>query len=134
MKIELGYGTTSEITLEIDSDALLYQHRQEIFPNLTLDVLPQAVTEALENPLEFPPLRECLLDDDTLAIPVAPGVPHLEIILRSVLKHIFTAPEIHRPARVVILGTQEDAQFSELTVEKLLTSENDSVSKENSVS
>ncbi len=123
MKLKLPCGKESTIQLEISSEALQYQPRQDILPNLTFDALPQAVFDALESPLDFPPLRECLLDDDTLAIPVATGVPHLETILRSVLDYVFTASELHRPARVVIIGTAKDKQFMELTPEKIVTQE-----------
>lgn len=108
MQIKLHYGLQSELSFQVAEESLLHVHGQDAPQNLTLAQLPQAVFDALEHPIEFPPLRECLLDSDHLVIPIAPGIPHAETILRSVLEYVFgTSPE-HQPLHVTILRTRSD--------------------------
>ena len=91
MKIEFPYGRDSFLDLDLPDESVLYSHAQDAVENIPLSDLPTAVTQALENPLNVPPLRECLMSDDHLVIPVAPMVPHIGSILQTVLEHVFSA-------------------------------------------
>ena len=83
MKIQFPYGRDSFLALDLPDESVLYAHTQEEVENIPLTDLPSAVTQALENPLNVPPLRECLMSDDHLVIPVAPEVPHVGTILQA---------------------------------------------------
>ncbi len=89
MKIQFPYGRDSFLDLDLPEESVLYAHTQVAVENIPLGELSAAVTNALENPLNFPPLRECLMNDDHLVIPVAPEVPHIGTILQAVLDHVF---------------------------------------------
>lgn len=111
MKIQFPYGRDSFLDLDLPEESVLYAHTQVAVENIPLGELSAAVTNALENPLNFPPLRECLMNDDHLVIPVAPEVPHIGTILQAVLDHVFSASPEHQPARVTILQTKTDEQI-----------------------
>ena len=111
MKIQFPYGRDSFLALDLPDESVLYAHTQDAVENIPLPELPAAVTQALENPLNVPPLRECLMSDDHLVIPVAPEVPQIGTILQAVLDHVFSGALEHQPARVTILQTKTDEQI-----------------------
>ena len=111
MKIQFPYGQESFLDLELPDESVLYAHTQEAVENIPLPELPAAVNHALENPLNVPPLRECLMSDDHLVIPVAPEVPHIGTIVQAVLDHVFSASPEHRPKHATILQTKTDEQI-----------------------
>ena len=123
MNLKLVYGTASELTLDLESTASVYLHGADQPENLKIEELEEAVWNALESPTEFPPFRECLFSGDKLAIPVAPGVPHLESILHAVLKYFFSTPELHQPDLVTILRTEEDEKAAPITLDAILPNE-----------
>ncbi|MBR0193522.1 MAG: DUF2088 domain-containing protein [Thermoguttaceae bacterium] len=110
MKIEFPYGRDSFLDLDLPDESVLYSHAQDAVENIPLSDLPTAVTQALENPLNVPPLRECLMSDDHLVIPVAPMVPHIGTILQTVLEHVFSASPEHQPRHATILQTKIDEE------------------------
>ncbi|MBE6428877.1 MAG: hypothetical protein E7028_09945 [Planctomycetaceae bacterium] len=123
MNIKLHYGLDSELKISSDDQNLLYFHGQNTPTALGAEELLSEVRQSLETPINFPSFRECLLDDDRLVIPIAPGIPQIELILQSVLKYVFSGPEIHRPAYVTILRTKEDEAAGKPRLEKILSDE-----------
>jgi len=111
MKIQFPFGRSNSLNLDLPSESVLYAHTREGVENIPLAELPGTVARALAEPLGFPPLRDCLLDDDHLVIPVAPEVPQIETILRAVLDHVFSGPTEHQPARVTVLQTRTDEEL-----------------------
>lgn len=110
MKIQFPYGQESFLDLDFPDESVLYVHKQEAVENIPLPELSAVVKCALEAPLNFPPFRESLMNDDHLVIPVAPGVPQIGTILQAVLDYVFSAPAEQRPARVTILQTKTDEE------------------------
>lgn len=120
MNVKLHYGRDSELDFPADEQDLLYFHGQDMPDNLWPEELLKTVRQALASPIGFPPFQECLLDDDRLVIPIFPGIPHIELILRAVLEYVFSGPEIHQPAFVTILRAKEDEAVGMPRLEKIL--------------
>jgi len=123
MNLNLVYGTASELSLNLESLESVYLHGADLPENLKIDEIEKAVLNALDAPTEFPPFRECVFSGEKLAIPVAPGVPHLEHILRAVLKYFFSSPELHQPEQVTILRTEEDEKASPISLDAVIPDE-----------
>lgn len=88
MKVSVGYGSRT-VELDIDERHLVQVERAPVTPNLTDPV--QALREALEHPLDYPPLRLALTPDDHVAIFVDESTPHLAQLLIPILEHIVEA-------------------------------------------
>src|SRR5262245_53979650 len=89
-----------QATLEVPVDRWLPLCRQETEVDLSDPV--QAVAEALERPLRYPPLRKGLTPDDHVTVVVDERLPHLPHLLTPVLEHIVAAG-IH-PAAITLLS------------------------------
>lgn len=84
MKMQLEWGQQrTEIEVPAGEVAV---HRQAQVPTLANPA--QAVAEALENPLGFPPLRLALTPDDHIAILVDEHLPRLTELLVPILQHL----------------------------------------------
>ncbi len=122
MQVLLHFGNHTPLEFEVSDEALLYIHGRDAQKNLSFQELSQEILAALEEPLEYAPLRESLLDEDHLVIPVSPGIPQIELILKTVLEYIFTAPTVHIPAKITILRTHDDETAGIPKIENILPS------------
>ncbi len=78
-----------QLDVEVDAYKLVRSYRAAPAPALT-DV-GAAVREALERPLDYPPLRRALTPDDHVAIVVDETVPQLPRVLVPILEHVCAA-------------------------------------------
>jgi nickel-dependent lactate racemase len=88
MRVGLDWGR-HHLDVEIATKKFVAVRRQETAPAL---VDPgAAVREALEAPVDFPPLRRALTPDDQLVIVVDEQVPQLARLLVPILEHVRSA-------------------------------------------
>jgi nickel-dependent lactate racemase len=85
MRIGIDYGL-EHVELDMPEERLVAVHQEPEAP--PLDDPVAAVREALEHPVDFPPLRRALTPDDHVAVVVDPHLPHLAQLLTAVLEHI----------------------------------------------
>ena len=85
MRADIAWGN-STLELEIDEANLVVGQRAPIPPNIPDPV--EALRNALEHPLDYPPLRRALTPDDHVAIVVDEGIPGLGSLLTPLLEHI----------------------------------------------
>jgi nickel-dependent lactate racemase len=77
------------LTLDIPTDRLIPLERPERAAPLADPV--QAVRDALESPLRYPPLRRALTPDDHVTIVVDEHLPRLAQLLTAVIEHVVSA-------------------------------------------
>ncbi|MDO4569311.1 MAG: lactate racemase domain-containing protein [Planctomycetia bacterium] len=136
MKVQLSYGKDSEIEWDIPSENILYFHGVYLDDAKTGDAktgnaiaddeIKARICAALDAPQGYPPLRECLIQGDSVVLPVAPGLPMRDAILEAILEYLWALDEPHRPGRVAILLSAHDspnAPFFSLELEKILPEE-----------
>jgi nickel-dependent lactate racemase len=88
MHLGLAWGQ-QELELDIDERRLVRAQRAAEAPALANPAA--AVREALEHPIDYPPLRRALTPDDHVAIVVDEQVPHLAQVLVPILEHVCKA-------------------------------------------
>jgi nickel-dependent lactate racemase len=88
MRIGISYGR-EQVELEVNENALLDVHRQDETAPVT-DVAA-AVRNALEAPVNFPALRRALTPDDHVAVVVDEQLPHLALLVATVLDQLLEA-------------------------------------------
>src|SRR5262245_40510017 len=88
MKLPLPFGR-QVLEVEVAQPRLVGVRRQA--QSAPLADVPAAVREALEAPIDFPPLRRALTPDDHIAIYVDEGIPRLTQILTPLLEYLHTA-------------------------------------------
>jgi nickel-dependent lactate racemase len=106
MRASIDWGRES-IELEIPDANLIPGRRAETAPNIA--DFSQAVQQALENPLDYPPLRRALTPDDRVAIVVDEGIPHLPELLVPLLEHIVQA-NVRPEAISLVCGSPSTGQ------------------------
>jgi nickel-dependent lactate racemase len=74
------------LDLEIRDANLLAARRDALSPNLA--DASQAMREALEHPIDYPPLRLGVTPDDHVAIVIDEGIPRLTELLVALLEHL----------------------------------------------
>lgn len=84
----LGVGA-DRVVVEVPSDRWLPLNRAEQPPALADPV--QALADALESPLRYPPLRQALTPEDHVTVVVDEHLPRLAELVRGVLEHIVSA-------------------------------------------
>ncbi len=85
MRIRMPWGT--EIwEAEIADARVIYPRAAE--PTPTGVDIDSALAEALDHPLDYPPLYRALTPDDHLAIIVDEGVPQLPRLIEGILRHV----------------------------------------------
>jgi nickel-dependent lactate racemase len=85
MRIGINYGL-EHLEMDVREERLVAVHQEPEAPSLDDPVA--AVRDALEHPIDFPPLRRALTPDDHVAVVVDPHLPHLVQLLTAVLEHI----------------------------------------------
>src|SRR5262249_55596636 len=88
MRVSIDYGL-DRLQVEVADDRLVEVRRQPEAPALADP--PSAVREALEHPLNFPPLRRALTPDDHVTVVVDEELPGLVQLLIPVLEHVVDA-------------------------------------------
>lgn len=88
MRVTLCWGL-QRLDLDVADDRYIALRRRA--PAEPLRDLGAAVGEALENPLDFPPLRLALTPDDHVAVFVDEELPHITELLVPLLEHVRTA-------------------------------------------
>lgn len=100
--MEIAWGL-HKAEIEVPAEKLVPLRQGERYAPLA-DVAA-AAEDALERPVDFPPLRRALTPDDRVAIVVEPGVPRVSEILAATLRHLVQARV--QPAAVTIVCLQE---------------------------
>jgi nickel-dependent lactate racemase len=100
MRVTIPYGS-EVLDLEIDERNLIASERSMPAPNLRDPA--QAMRDALEHPLDYPPLRLALTPEDHVAIAIDESVPHLDELLVPLLQHIVQANV--RPDAITLICT-----------------------------
>ncbi len=98
MRVPIDYGR-QHAYLEVPGPALL--STTTAAPVISLADPAAAVRESLENPLDFPPLRQALTPDDQVAVLVDDHLPHLGTLLVPLLQHLLSAGVA--PAAITLL-------------------------------
>ncbi len=88
MHAHIAWGRET-LTLEVGEGNLVPGQRAPIAPDLADPV--QAMRDALEHPLDYPPLRLALTPDDHVAVVVDEGIPQLGRLLTPLLEEIVKA-------------------------------------------
>jgi nickel-dependent lactate racemase len=88
MLTDVAYGL-EHLEIEVDEQSLVPTWRQPQSP--PLEHPAEAVAEALERPLRFPPLRRALTPDDHVALVVDEEVPRTAELLTPILEHLTDA-------------------------------------------
>jgi nickel-dependent lactate racemase len=100
----LNYGIDSSIQLEFSEGT---QHRQCGTPRAKpLDDLARAVAGALEDPLDYPPLRQSTTPGDRVVLALGRGVPQSSQITAAVV-HALIEAGVH-PDGISVLRTEAD--------------------------
>jgi nickel-dependent lactate racemase len=102
----LHYGK-DQVTVEIAEQALV--EVQRLPPSSPLADVQGAVRAALEQPVDFPPLRRALTPDDRVAVILDEHLPRLGELLAPVLEHI-TQAQVAPQAITLLLGPPGTAQ------------------------
>ncbi|MDO4583427.1 MAG: hypothetical protein Q4D62_04910 [Planctomycetia bacterium] len=102
MKIPF-YDGKKHVELDTSPIDVLHIHGEESLPNLTLAEVDEKIRDGLENPLEFAPLRECIMVGDQVVLPIAPGIPQGERIVRQVVDYLENLPPEHQPGKITLL-------------------------------
>ena len=88
MRVELEWADR-RLEVEVAAENVVTVRRAEIAPALSDPAA--AVRNALEEPVDFPPLRRALTPDDQIVIVVDERVPQLPRLLVPILEHIASA-------------------------------------------
>jgi nickel-dependent lactate racemase len=88
MHMALAWGC-HHLDLEVLPEQLVAQHRAAVAPALSDPAA--AVRHALEQPVDFPPLRRALTPDDHVVVAIDEHVPQLPLLLVPILEHIRAA-------------------------------------------
>ncbi len=88
MQVPIEYGR-ERVTVEVDPGRLVTLERADAPPPLADPV--QAVRDALESPLRYPPLRRALTPDDHVTVVIDEHLPRLPEMITAVLRHITAA-------------------------------------------
>lgn len=102
MKIPFYDGKT-RVELETSPLDVLHIHGLESPPNLTLEEVHREIQEGLANPLEFAPLRECIMAGDQVVLPIAPGIPQGERMVQQIVDYLEALPSEHLPGKITLL-------------------------------
>ena len=84
VKVELKYGHTGEFQCEIPAERLIYYHR----PPAALADVSQKMQQALNSPLELPPLNLAIVPGDKVTILVDPFSPVVGEIINAVWSYL----------------------------------------------
>jgi hypothetical protein len=103
MHFRINYGR-EQVAFEV-ADARLVGDPW-VLPPALLDP-SEAVRAALEEPVDFPPLRRALTPDDHVAVVVDGALPHLAELIVPMLEHVLSAGV--RPGAVTLLSPPSDS-------------------------
>ena len=102
----LRYGTDSAIDLEFEEGVLLGAFGCPA--GKPLDSVEKAVTAALNEPLGYPALAQCITPSDRIVLALEPGVPQVAEVTTAVIQALLDA-NIH-PDGITVLQTQAAAE------------------------
>jgi len=83
------YGIDSSVRLELDRDATAVDCGAS--PGESLDEPKDALKAALENPLEYPPLAQCVTPGDRIVLALDHGVPRAGELAAAVIEELLAA-------------------------------------------
>src|SRR5204863_6511192 len=81
--------TIGKLALDLPDVQLLPVRRGPAAP--AVEDVSAAVRDALEHPLDYPPLRQALTPDDHVAVVVDESLPDLPLFLSPLLEHLLRA-------------------------------------------
>lgn len=96
----LRFGTSGEVSFDNEQSV-----RKANAPSTTRASLPNiqsAVSHALQEPIEFPPLQDIVLSDDVVVLPLQPGLPCVSDLVAGVVSAVMESgvpPELIRLLR-----------------------------------
>ena len=96
----LRFGTNSQVTF--DTDQTIRLAKVVASTEAPLANIQSAVQQALREPLDFPPLDRIVLSDDTVVIPLQPGLPCVAELIAGTVASVIDAgvpPELIRILR-----------------------------------
>jgi nickel-dependent lactate racemase len=102
--IRIPFGHES-LEISVREGQVLHGHRGPRAP--TLADVGTAMRQAVEEPLEFPPLRRALTPDDHVVVAIAQELNHLPDLLAPLLDHVVSAGL--QPANITLLCRSESA-------------------------
>lgn len=100
--IHLSYGHTATATPEVSGDRVLY----ELQPPRPHAGIATALDQALEHPVDFPPLKQALVPGDRVCLAVAADTPQAPAVIAGICR-VLAAGEV-RPADVTLLVAEMD--------------------------
>lgn len=103
-KLELHVGE-ERLDLSLSSDFKLYP--AIVFPDD--HTVAQAAIQALASPIEYPALKDCIVDGDRIAIAVTPYVPHANVIVPAIVKQLL---DMNIPAEFIHVVLPEELSAS----------------------
>jgi nickel-dependent lactate racemase len=89
MSLILRYGANSRVEFELPSTALVADCRTP--RGAPVADLTVAASAALEQPLDFPPLRQSVVSGDRVAVALEPAVPQASLLVSAVVSHLLGA-------------------------------------------
>ncbi|REJ67762.1 MAG: DUF2088 domain-containing protein [Planctomycetota bacterium] len=105
MTTTLRFGTDSEVLLDLPPERLVASCGQ---PDCEpVDDLSAAVAAGLISPLDFPPLTQCVLPDDRVAIVLDPELPAWEDLLAGAISGLLEARVAAENLTIVVGGEVE---------------------------
>ncbi len=101
MQVEVSFAG-EQIAFEVPADRLV--QRWSGPAGTTVEAFRARVFEALERPLDFPPLRQTVVPGDRVVIPVTPGMPAAGAVLGAMMEILERAGV--EPGAVTILTAE----------------------------
>src|SRR5438105_4563465 len=85
----LRYGANSSVEFELSSAAMIADCR---LPRGTpLTDIATAISASLEQPLDFPPLRQAVVPGDRVAVALEEGVPQAPVLAAAIVSNLLAA-------------------------------------------